>query len=64
MSPCTGKMEYYGSSFVFSRRPILKICNIGVVGVYKSPGKTLNDLEKEFNKIDYDKIDKDHNLAT
>ncbi len=36
---------------------ILKICNIGVVGVYKSPGKTLNDLEKEFNKIDYDKID-------
>jgi hypothetical protein len=24
MSPCTGKMEYYGSSLVFSRRPLVK----------------------------------------
>jgi hypothetical protein len=41
---------------------IVKIHNIGVIGVYKAPGKNLCDVLKEFNKLNYEKLIDDYDL--
>ncbi len=35
---------------------IVKIHDIGVIGVYKAPGKNLSDVLKEFIKLNYEKL--------
>lgn len=41
---------------------IVKIHNIGVIGVYKAPGKNLSDVLKEFNKLNYEKLIDDYDI--
>jgi len=42
---------------------VFKINNIGIIGVYKSPSKSLNDISKELEKIKYEKLIKDNQLS-
>jgi hypothetical protein len=41
---------------------IVKIHNIGVIGVYKAPGRNLNDVLTEFNKLNFEKLIDDYDL--
>jgi hypothetical protein len=41
---------------------IVKVHNIGVIGVYKAPGRNLNDVLKELNKSNYENLIDDYDL--